>query len=44
MSRIICDNGDGFGAAPFDAFTMGSLSDFKPCSQIPGIDLNKWRG
>ena len=43
ISRLICDTGEAFGAAPRDGFLFTSAQNVIPCNQIPGIDLNAWR-
>jgi hypothetical protein len=43
FSRIMCDSGDAFGAAPLDAFRVASFQDMVSCAQIPGMNLLAWR-
>ncbi|PIO55154.1 hypothetical protein TELCIR_23462, partial [Teladorsagia circumcincta] len=40
LSRIICDNSNTITMVPREAFRLGHLT---PCSQIPQMDLNKWK-
>ncbi|KAK6737336.1 hypothetical protein RB195_019811 [Necator americanus] len=40
LSRIICDNSNTISMVPREAFRLGHLT---PCSQIPQMDLNKWK-
>ncbi|WKX94320.1 hypothetical protein Q1695_011516 [Nippostrongylus brasiliensis] len=40
LSRIICDNSNTITMVPREAFRIGHLT---PCSQIPQMDLSKWK-
>uniref|UniRef100_A0A7I4Y6P2 peroxidase n=2 Tax=Haemonchus contortus TaxID=6289 RepID=A0A7I4Y6P2_HAECO len=40
LSRIICDNTNTITMVPREAFRIGHLT---ACSQIPQMDLNKWK-
>ncbi|GMR35908.1 hypothetical protein PMAYCL1PPCAC_06103, partial [Pristionchus mayeri] len=40
LSRIICDNSNNINMVPREAFRVGRLV---PCTQIPRMDLTKWR-
>ncbi|EYC33084.1 hypothetical protein Y032_0002g591 [Ancylostoma ceylanicum] len=40
LSRIICDNSNTISMVPREAFRIGHLT---PCSQIPQMDLSKWK-
>uniref|UniRef100_A0AC35U6H3 Peroxidase mlt-7 n=1 Tax=Rhabditophanes sp. KR3021 TaxID=114890 RepID=A0AC35U6H3_9BILA len=40
LSRILCDNGDRINLVPKEAFRTTNLT---PCSQIPQMDLSKWK-
>nr|XP_019607600.1 PREDICTED: thyroid peroxidase isoform X3 [Rhinolophus sinicus] len=43
LSRVICDN-TGLPRVPADAFRLGTFpQDFKPCEDIPGLNLEVWR-
>jgi len=40
LARIICDNGDNIRFVPREAFRLGPMVS---CSEIPQMDLSKWR-
>ncbi|GMT14286.1 hypothetical protein PFISCL1PPCAC_5583 [Pristionchus fissidentatus] len=40
LSRIICDNSVNINMVPREAFRVGRMV---PCTQIPRMDLTKWR-
>uniref|UniRef100_A0A0N4ZHK0 peroxidase n=1 Tax=Parastrongyloides trichosuri TaxID=131310 RepID=A0A0N4ZHK0_PARTI len=40
FSRILCDNGDNINQVTKEAFRISNLT---PCSQIPQMDLSKWK-
>uniref|UniRef100_A0A0K0D8A1 Animal hem peroxidase n=1 Tax=Angiostrongylus cantonensis TaxID=6313 RepID=A0A0K0D8A1_ANGCA len=40
LSRIICDNSNTITVVPREAFRLGHLT---PCSQIPQMNLRKWK-
>ncbi|XP_048208200.1 thyroid peroxidase [Perognathus longimembris pacificus] len=43
LSRVICDN-TGLASVTVDAFHTGEFPrDFKPCKDIPGLDLDAWK-
>ncbi|CAI5442646.1 unnamed protein product [Caenorhabditis angaria] len=42
LSRIICDNSDSFELISQDAFLLPG-SQLSPCSNLPEIDISKWR-
>ncbi|CAD5212434.1 unnamed protein product [Bursaphelenchus okinawaensis] len=42
LSKIFCDNGDSIREVPGDAFVTPK-NGLVPCSQLPTIDLSKWK-
>ncbi|VDN28275.1 unnamed protein product [Gongylonema pulchrum] len=40
FARLLCDNGDNIDTVPREAFRLGRMT---PCSQIPQMDLTKWK-
>uniref|UniRef100_A0AC34R5A6 ShKT domain-containing protein n=1 Tax=Panagrolaimus sp. JU765 TaxID=591449 RepID=A0AC34R5A6_9BILA len=40
LARVICDNGDNIRFVPREAFRLGPMVD---CSEIPSMDLSKWK-
>lgn len=40
FSRLLCDNGDNITKVPREAFRIGQMTS---CSQIPQMDLTKWK-
>ncbi|VDO39807.1 unnamed protein product [Onchocerca flexuosa] len=40
FSRLLCDNGDNINHVPREAFRIGELTS---CTQIPQMDLTKWK-
>uniref|UniRef100_A0A0K0F465 peroxidase n=1 Tax=Strongyloides venezuelensis TaxID=75913 RepID=A0A0K0F465_STRVS len=40
FSRILCDNGDNINLVTKEAFRVSNLT---PCTQIPKMDLSKWK-
>lgn len=40
LARLLCDNGDNIDFVPREAFRLGRMT---PCSQIPQMDLSRWK-
>ncbi|VDK24945.1 unnamed protein product [Anisakis simplex] len=40
LARLLCDNGDNINFVPREAFRLGRMT---PCSQIPQMDLSRWK-
>ena len=44
LSSVMCDNGDGFGRVPRDAFRVasGEMEETISCKEVPRMALQPW--
>jgi peroxidase len=43
VSRILCDNGDKITEVPAQGFLVPRASSTVQCSEVPQMDLTKWK-